>query len=432
MTGEVRPASPELPDWTRELLNLTEASDPRQIREEVFRQLDEQNLLPSPELYAALHVALRDQLPADDRAAPVASSWIAEERALRRRLDEFAGEFFDQEPAERSARWTELNERLSAHPALRQRLAELQPGLRIDTAELDSLAGDARRIASGLLELFPLPPPRRAIARREWIAEIAANRDRWKPAAVSLRRQTPRIAALDDELVQWIIRPPKKSKVRLRRSKAATASERGSGGSLGSWALILVAILVIRAVALTSNSPPRPSSASRWTGGAGSSPPSGFDAIINQNLARLREQNTSPPGRVSARDLPTEALHKMMVDRLRDGWNRLQDGQIMETDRPKFKIQRLPYEAIIYHDSRETRTALVLPTLLMQEPDDTDGTVTALDFQYYKMLREFLESQRERVTDLVSRENHGAAIALPVPQPFEEAVPSPPGDQPDE
>ena len=119
---------------------------------------------------------------------------------LRREVEAFAAAFFETPVEPRRATWFRLYGEAAGDRPLRDRLRQLEPGIRVDPASIAIADPLVRRLAIDATELFLLDPAARPAESRERVSSLVADesitpRDRDRARRDLLRRQ-PKIAAL--------------------------------------------------------------------------------------------------------------------------------------------------------------------------------------------------------------------------------------------
>ncbi len=148
-----------------------------------LRLLERADFVPSSLQVQALNALCRISVPVDE-SAEVRKREAAEVSA-------FAKEYWSLPPGVRRARW----ESLCTWCMSQSRLRELETGLDVEVTQLEN--ADANELACLFRELFVLPRRERAIRRVKWLAEQAKSHSRWSQARNLLRREEPRLFALD-------------------------------------------------------------------------------------------------------------------------------------------------------------------------------------------------------------------------------------------
>jgi hypothetical protein len=147
---------------------------------------------------------------------------------------------------------------------LRRHLDHLAAGLDIDADEFQRFQGPEAVIAAQIRDFFPLPMLARAANRRQWLEKMGTVLAGWSAAVGRLLDQAPRIASLDNVLLEQIVEVAEAEK-RARQPRTVTRSyAKATGGDRRSY--VTVYILVFLGIALlrglfgsSSNSPTRPS-----------------------------------------------------------------------------------------------------------------------------------------------------------------------------
>jgi hypothetical protein len=122
-------------------------------------------------------------------------------------VEDFCRKFFETEPDNRRAGWMVLRRLTAASPALTARLEELSRGLDVDRRTLADQKPAVQRLAGLMRESFLLPPPERAVRRREWFAGHKKEAKALRPAGWRLRWSFRQTAQLDPVFMQTIRSP---------------------------------------------------------------------------------------------------------------------------------------------------------------------------------------------------------------------------------
>jgi len=185
--------------WAAEQLGVPPESAPEVCTTAFLRRLAEEDFVPPPRLRQAWEFAARGSsegrptLPWLDSAA---------EEDLRGRVEEFAGQFFNLPPEQRSALWERLYADARRWPRLETRLRQLKPGLTVEFAPLPALGVREAKLIQWIRELFPLPLDERAQRRREMLRDEVGNDIRpWQKAARRVRRRQRVMASLAPDLL---------------------------------------------------------------------------------------------------------------------------------------------------------------------------------------------------------------------------------------
>jgi hypothetical protein len=185
------------------------------------------------------------------------------EAVFQAEVEEFCRKFFELEPENRRARWSELRRKTSGSPALTARLEELSQGLDVESWRMSDERPAVQRVAALVREFFVLPPLERAIKRREWLATQAAEAKRLRRAAGRLAESFPKIASLDPLTIQSLSTPAGRPSWRNRvRINAATSNETPREKSMrlaskiATWGFsAMVGLCILVGVVAVLNSP---------------------------------------------------------------------------------------------------------------------------------------------------------------------------------
>jgi hypothetical protein len=220
------------------------------VRAAFLRQVAEDG---GPPLVSALR-----QLTGKENAGLVGAGTRAAAVALDRRqrgeVEGFAACFFALAPAERRQQWQDLMQRCRFSEAARQRLADLEPGLKVVVPE----GGDLQVLAGRLTEVFTTAPPRQAAVRARLVADLRAEQPRWQAAGKQLARQSTVLTRLEPEALHQLGVPGFARKPPSQPAPAGRPT--GGGAPAGSKAspflILFLVVSVIRILAVFANSGP--------------------------------------------------------------------------------------------------------------------------------------------------------------------------------
>jgi hypothetical protein len=243
-------ALPNPEQWAARTLGLPEGIDEATARASLLRELSTDGFVP-PLGRQIAWTALRDP----QEKQPDAAHRAAEIR-LRAEIDDFAAEFFNLVPAERSRQWQALATRAAGTPPLAARLAALERGLNVvPPSESDP---KVYRLSAAVASLFVLAPLARSAQRQAVLDGMKGDMPAWEAAARVLSKNAPAVAALDPPLVDTL-KSWQKSQTRLEQARAGArprarstpkppvAAPRPSSGSsqLPVKTLVWIGIVVI-------------------------------------------------------------------------------------------------------------------------------------------------------------------------------------------
>ena len=180
--------------WAAAQLGVPPESSPEVCTTAFLRRLAEEDFVPPPRLKDAWQFVTRGS--SDSRPA---LPWIDSdaESELSGRIEEFAGQFFNLPPEQRSAHWERLYAEAQQWPRLETRLRRLKPGLTIEFKPLPTLSLREAKLIQWIRELFPLPMEERAVRRRQMLRDdVRTDIQPWQKAAQRVARRQPTIAAL--------------------------------------------------------------------------------------------------------------------------------------------------------------------------------------------------------------------------------------------
>lgn len=193
------PANEGAARWAAEQLGIAPGSSEEDCTKAFLRQLDEEDFVPPMLLRKAWEYSARSS----DREISL-PPWIEAEveEELSGRIEKFAAQFFKLPTAERSRQWMALFAEAARWPRLEMRLRQLKAGLTVEIPPLSNLGPREVLLIQWIRELFPLPPDRRAVRRRELLKTGVLDEMRfWEQAARSVEGQQPALAALGQDLL---------------------------------------------------------------------------------------------------------------------------------------------------------------------------------------------------------------------------------------
>jgi hypothetical protein len=248
--------------WARELFDLPDDASPRQVRDALLGHVQDMSFFPAASHRQAIRV-LSD--PPGRRAADQGfdSLQAATETRLRDEVERFIGRFFDLTPHRRREQWEELLERCDPFPRLRCRLGLLESGLDVEVKGLAPSDGPLRILIERVAATFLLRPGPREAQRQQYLQSMQLNAT-WTKAARKLRSGFPRVSQLDEELVVALANPkapapqPVKGATKATNRKVAYSSTGKSGRSVSGWAITVIVIGIVRAIASFDHSGPTP------------------------------------------------------------------------------------------------------------------------------------------------------------------------------
>ncbi len=234
--------------WAAEVLGTAAYGAPADFTAAFLRRLAEEDFVPPTDLRSAWEAVRSNadssrRLPAFERSV---------EEQLQAAIEEFAARFFALPRPKRVERWHALFVRAKDLPGCRARLEALQPGLKIDPNELGPLEPQVAALAKASMELFVLPPSRRALRRREFMrTQLTGDEAAWLTAAGKLLKQAPALAGLAPDLVEQLANWNKTTKLakRNRRKRREMTPRRITTQPVaGSRWFVGVAVLIALAV----------------------------------------------------------------------------------------------------------------------------------------------------------------------------------------
>jgi hypothetical protein len=194
--------------WAAELLELSWPVEPGAVQTAFLKVLAEQDFAPDPDVAAAYAVLTKVGPEVGSEATPTALCWhTAVEQRLRRRIEQFLKTYFDQEPTQRAENWNELSDATEAFPALRQRLTRVRKGLAICRPSDELLDESPLGELAGLIErCYVATPVESARLRQTMRRTIRESSAEWGMAAYLLKLRCPELAALGEDLLEWVSR----------------------------------------------------------------------------------------------------------------------------------------------------------------------------------------------------------------------------------
>jgi hypothetical protein len=185
--------------WAAEQLGVPSESPPEVCTAAFLRRLADEDFVPPPRLREAWELAARGS--SDDGPA---MRWLdtTAEAELSGRVEEFAAQFFNLPPEQRSAHWERLYADARRRHRLETRLRRLKPGLAIEFKPERALSLREAKLVQWIRELFPLPPEQRAVRRRQMLRDDGGRDIRpWQKAAQRVGRRQRAVAALAPDLL---------------------------------------------------------------------------------------------------------------------------------------------------------------------------------------------------------------------------------------
>ena len=215
-----QPAPPlrdDLLTWASETMGLSAQSDSDQIRRSAFEQLAKLDFSPSESWHTALVVILGPESKAF-RDVPDSYFEIREEQ-LNQQIDNLAQEFFQLSPEQRRARWDELYPVCQPWPQLRLWLDQLKRGLDVRPESLANTAESIQVLGTLICRSFVLPPARRASLLLNELTPSLLSQSFRETAVHTLWRFFPKIASLDEQLLDDLIGKPRSEPIPKKSTK---------------------------------------------------------------------------------------------------------------------------------------------------------------------------------------------------------------------
>jgi hypothetical protein len=206
---------PTVRDAARRKLSAQGTSATEDLPAAIFARLAAAEPVSSPLLFFAVRACESPLSAGAERRIELPLATQIEAR-FHAEVEEFCSKFFELEPSPRRTRCSDLLQQTSASPALTARLDGLWHGLDVEFWKLSDERPAVQRVAALLREFFVMPPPERAIKRREWLAAHAAEAKRLRRAAAQVAECYPKVAELDPVLIQCLCIPARR---RYRRSR---------------------------------------------------------------------------------------------------------------------------------------------------------------------------------------------------------------------
>jgi hypothetical protein len=174
----------------------------------LIERLESEEFFPSPSLQYAFETLSigPDRLRGMALDPSAGDYFVMAEAMLSEEIETFAREFFAIQPAVRAERWRTLAEQAADFPALASRMRRLRVGLEAAAPPADAEPA-LKSLAEHVLELFTLPPHERARRRQFPSERFQPYVGRWPAAAARLRREFPKLAALEPQWIDRLTRP---------------------------------------------------------------------------------------------------------------------------------------------------------------------------------------------------------------------------------
>jgi hypothetical protein len=252
-----RPPGSGLERWSAEQLGLAEDAAPEAVRAAVFRELPEQDFVPSFAWHQAAIVLTRpnQKVLLDD--ALRGHLLRTEEESLREEVEEFAAEFFTLPVPQRQVRYQALERQVATFPALEARLASLQRGLTFTVPNVDAQAPQVRELLKYIVELFPLRPGPFSARTGELFYNMQWDKAAWQNAGLLVQRHLPAVAALAprflSQLAGWTEQERATEKGRKRVLKRRPGAAEKSEGGFPRWLISVFVIVGIGLIRLLVN-----------------------------------------------------------------------------------------------------------------------------------------------------------------------------------
>ncbi len=238
-TITVKPRAEVQPPPLWNLLGIPSNLPPDDRTRRLLQQLQSADFLPPPAWHDAVEIL------AGATSKKSGAFWLSRpafcrevEDQLRIAIDELANRFFTILPDDRLSQWNELARQSGFSPALRARLALLEPGLALGSLTNNAMGDDlAMTMVHAISRIFPVD----AATRRQLIGEtLGPMFDRphdWEDAARGLSRDRPEIAALVPEFVAAVaaLCDPEREEARRREARARTAALEAEWDSQNRW-----------------------------------------------------------------------------------------------------------------------------------------------------------------------------------------------------
>ena len=179
--------------WSLQQLGMPPGNAPEICTAAFLQRVADEDFVPPPRLREAWECAVRGC----SNSGPV-SRWLESnaETEVGSRIEEFARQFFNLPPEQRSAQWERLYADAQSWPRLETRLRQLRPGIAVEFTPLPALNLREARLIQFIRELFPLPPEQRAPRWRQMLRENFESDFRpWEKAVKRLRKRHRAVAA---------------------------------------------------------------------------------------------------------------------------------------------------------------------------------------------------------------------------------------------
>lgn len=242
------PATDAVRAWAAEQLGVAPSASRAECRAALLRALPDDDFVPFESTKPAAQLLLS--------AANAAASGNARqhylrdsEDALRRRIETFAAEFFSLEPGERRQRYEELLPLTAALPALQSRLKRLERGLDIERNPTENMLPGFSELGSNICELFTLPPLASIARRQELQARWSLDPALWQGLAIGLSRLAPKLAALQEPVLERLRVSMKMQEARARKRAArvrtvVATTTSGDTPKPGRYAWLIVGVVI--------------------------------------------------------------------------------------------------------------------------------------------------------------------------------------------
>lgn len=236
--------------WARETLGVSAAATQAEVRGAFLAGLALDEFMPRETWHQAYQTLVNEFEGVTDVTEP-AEFLRHEAEQLDEEVENFAVRMFSLPVEVRQREHLELCRRTLPESRTMARLEALRPGLAADPSVFSSNAPMCIRLAEHLVDLSTLHPSARAARRFEIIESLGPEISKWETAARIFKSQQPKLAALDEPLIDQLANWSQVQKQVSRPVKAdrpiVTHSDPGwnwNPNVRGTWLAIVLGLLV--------------------------------------------------------------------------------------------------------------------------------------------------------------------------------------------
>ena len=238
-------------EWATEKLGVRQDVPPDQVREVFLRSLRDDGFVPPYPVHEAFEILQQPAKPLPPECLQTNVAVFELEDRLRNSVEAFAFSFFDLSFDERQQRLQDLARRCAWNVPLAAWLEQLRAGLFVDPYAIEATQ-PVKTVAQAVAQLFVFPPTARLIQRASLLRRIGKDTKTWMVAARKLRKDFPKIAALDPQFLAAIGRNEESTTAAQPRTRAQTTAtpQYSEGGGGGHWWLLWVGLFLLAGLRL--------------------------------------------------------------------------------------------------------------------------------------------------------------------------------------